>query len=70
MSKLDMKSFEVTVGTKTSAHPNQSGSTSAFYINGNDHPTKDGTNVRDFIDLDILSQFIFLIIKKDFKKNT
>ena len=39
-----------------------------FYINGNDHPTKDGTNVRDFIDLDILSQFIFLIIKKSFKK--
>lgn len=39
-----------------------------FYINGHDHPTKDGTNVRDFIDLNILSQFIFLIIKKDFKK--
>ena len=39
-----------------------------FNINGNDHPTKDGTNVRDFIDLYILSQFIFLIIKKSFKK--
>ena len=39
-----------------------------FYINGHDHPTKDGTNVRDFIDLYILSQFIFLIIKKNFKK--
>ena len=39
-----------------------------FYINGHDQPTKDGTNVRDFIDLDILSQFIFLIIKKNFKK--
>jgi UDP-glucose 4-epimerase len=39
-----------------------------FYINGHDHPTQDGTNVRDFIDLDILSQFIFLIIKKNFKK--
>ena len=39
-----------------------------FYINGHDHPTKDGTNVRDFIDLDIVSQFILLTIKKNFKK--
>lgn len=39
-----------------------------FYINGHNHPTQDGTNVRDFIDLDILSHFIFLIIKKNFKK--
>jgi UDP-glucose 4-epimerase len=39
-----------------------------FYINGNDNPTKDGTNIRDFIDLEILSQFILLIIQKDLKK--
>ena len=34
-----------------------------FYINGKNYNTPDGTTVRDFIDINILSKFILLLIK-------
>ena len=39
-----------------------------FFINGKNHKTLDGTTVRDYIDIEILSKFIYSLIKKN-KKN-
>ena len=40
-----------------------------FYVNGKNHKTPDGTTVRDFIDVGILSKFIFsLTMKKQHNK--
>lgn len=35
-----------------------------FYINGKNHNTPDGTTVRDYIDIDILSKFINCLLNK------
>ena len=35
-----------------------------FYVNGKNYNTADGTAVRDFIDINILSKFILFLIKK------
>ena len=35
-----------------------------FFINGKNHNTPDGTTVRDYIDIDILSKFINCLINK------
>ena len=40
-----------------------------FFVNGKNHKTPDGTTVRDYVDIDILSKFIFSLIKKS-KKDT